>query len=154
MRTYEAKVRKRRISHGERCLANDGDLQRIGRAAGHQVRIVRSKDLVALYTVEQPSREEQGTVGMGRAGRTRLGGTDVFDVTVDAQVVDQHVPTSKPSATESSWNASWSGEGGSWPSCPTRRRDRGAHRRPGAPSPGQAESRRSLAVGVQGMGWS
>lgn len=89
MRTYDAAVRTHRVTRGEHCLANHGDLERIGRAVGQQVRIWRSKDRLALYTVEQPPLDERGTIGMGRAGKKRLRGSEEFNVTVDAEVVDQ-----------------------------------------------------------------
>ena len=89
MRTYDAAVVRRRASSGERCLANGDDLKRIGRAVGDQVRMARSPDRVALYTVEPPATEEPGRVGMGWAGRTRLAAPDEFKVTVHVDVVDQ-----------------------------------------------------------------
>jgi hypothetical protein len=89
MRTYDATVRKRSVTSGEHCLAHHGDLAGIGRAAGQQVRIMRSEKRLALYTVDGPSLDEPRLVGMGRTGRKRLNGPDEFDVTVDAQVVDQ-----------------------------------------------------------------
>ena len=66
----------------ERCSANPGMLQSIGRAVRHQVRITRAENprFIALYTVAQanppadlsdPSRAN--VVRAGLAGRERLG---------------------------------------------------------------------------------
>ena len=89
MPTYVGKVRRRPVSTGERCVANHSDLKRIGRAPGQQVRIRRSEQSLALYTVEPPSLDEKGSLGMSRPGMRRLGGTDELEVTVDAQVVHE-----------------------------------------------------------------
>src|SRR4029453_10847627 len=77
----------------ERCSADPGMLQSIGRAVGHQVRITRAENpgLFALYPVAQanppadlsdPSRAN--VVRTGQAGRERLGTTAEMGAVVQA----------------------------------------------------------------------
>jgi phage replication-related protein YjqB (UPF0714/DUF867 family) len=81
----------------ERCSADPGMLQSIGRALGQQVRITRADDpgFFALYTVAQanppadlgdPSRAN--VVRTGLAGRERLGTPAEMAAVVQATVVD------------------------------------------------------------------
>lgn len=91
--TYEASVRRALLS--QRLLSSDGryssadeqGLASIDRGVGDQVRIRRSDDEVALFTVSE-TRDEQrpSVVRMGLAGRQRLGTDLPFEGTVDATV--------------------------------------------------------------------
>lgn len=99
MGSYEATVMKLSVSHRERCVANGDDLRRIGKAARQQVRILRSQEHLGLYTVEQPSLDEQGALGMSEAGMSRLGRTDPFGVTVDSKVVDEDMTDDEAAAS-------------------------------------------------------
>jgi hypothetical protein len=87
----------------ERCSADPGMLQSIGRAVRHQVRITQADDpaFFALYTVAQanpsadlgdPSRAD--VVRTGLAGRERLGTPDEMEAVVQAAVVDVEPPCS------------------------------------------------------------
>lgn len=77
------------LDHPEHCSADPEALAGIGRALGHQVRIRRDADdlAVALYTVTQTRDETPaGVVRMGRAGRERLGTAGTFAAVVDSVV--------------------------------------------------------------------
>ncbi len=88
-------------NHAERCSADPGMLQSIGRDVGQQVRITRADDraFFALYTVAQanppadlgdPSRAN--VVRTGLTGRERLGTPDEMEAVVQAAVVDADPP--------------------------------------------------------------
>ncbi|MCA1691818.1 MAG: poly-gamma-glutamate hydrolase family protein [Actinobacteria bacterium] len=98
MPTYKALVRKRSGSNGERCAANHSDLKRIGKGPGQQVRVSRSEEALALYTVEKVSLDTPRSLEMTGAGMRRLNGPNQFDVTVDAQVVREGVTDEEASA--------------------------------------------------------
>lgn len=101
---YDAQILKLRLPEqdelknaAERCSADPGALNSIGRAVGHQVRIERKDDprFIALYTVRQanppadlsdPSRKH--AIRTGQAGRGRLGTTGEMEAVVHATVVD------------------------------------------------------------------
>jgi phage replication-related protein YjqB (UPF0714/DUF867 family) len=87
----------------ERCSADPGMLQSIGRDVGHQVRIMRADNpgFFALYTVAEanppadlgdPSRAN--VVRTGLAGRERLGTPVEMEAVVEATVVDAAPPPS------------------------------------------------------------
>lgn len=89
----------------ERCSADPGMLQSIGRAVGHQVRIKRvdpdNPGFLALYTVAEanppadlgdPSRAN--VVRTGQTGRERLGKPGEMRAVVQAKVVDHPPPSS------------------------------------------------------------
>ncbi|MFG1934405.1 poly-gamma-glutamate hydrolase family protein [Mycobacterium sp. NPDC048908] len=60
----------------------------IGIDAGQQVRVVRSDERYALYTVSDvPSDDPNDVVRMGLTGRRRLDTDDEFDAELDSQVV-------------------------------------------------------------------
>lgn len=86
----------------ERCSADPGMLQSIGRDVGQQVRITRADHpgFFALYTVAQanppadlgdPSRAN--VVRTGLTGRERLGTPDEMEAVVQAAVVDADPPS-------------------------------------------------------------
>ena len=76
-------------SRSEHCSADPDLLGTIGRALGHQVRITRNAKERALYTVST-AEGAPGTfepiVRMGDRGLARLGATEGFPGTVDAEV--------------------------------------------------------------------
>jgi phage replication-related protein YjqB (UPF0714/DUF867 family) len=77
-------------SRPEHCSGDPDLLATIGRALGHQVRIVRSPAERAIYTVgvaEGAPGTFEPIVRMGDRGLARLGATAGFPGTVDAQVV-------------------------------------------------------------------
>lgn len=87
----------------ERCSADPGMLQSIGRAVGHQVRVTRAHNpgFFALYTVVQPNPpadlsdpNRANVVRTGLTGRERLGTPDEMDAVVQAAVVDAEPSTS------------------------------------------------------------
>src|SRR5262249_15946365 len=71
----------------EHCSADPEKLATVGRLLGHQVRIKRNDDEYGLYTVSELRQENQdNVVRMGKIGRERLGKSDEFEGTLDAQV--------------------------------------------------------------------
>jgi phage replication-related protein YjqB (UPF0714/DUF867 family) len=75
----------------EHCSADPDLLATIGRALGHQVRIIRGPTEKALYTVgaaEGAPGTFEPIVRMSDRGLARLGATEGFPGTVDAQVPD------------------------------------------------------------------
>jgi hypothetical protein len=85
----------------ERCSADPGMLQPIGRAVGHQVRITRADNpgFFALYTVAQANppadlsdSSRANVVRTGLAGRERLGTPAEMEAMVQAEVVDALPP--------------------------------------------------------------
>ncbi|CAA9423471.1 MAG: hypothetical protein AVDCRST_MAG78-1201 [uncultured Rubrobacteraceae bacterium] len=75
------------IEDREHCSAHPERLKTIGRAIGQQVRIERSSSQYALYTVSEPHQESpDNVVRMGLTGRQRLGTSDEFAATLNAQV--------------------------------------------------------------------
>ena len=89
----------------ERCSADPGMLQSIGRDVGHQVRIKRvdadNPGFLALYTVAQANPQEDlgdpsraNVVRTGLTGRERLGTPNEMEAVVQATVVDDPPPSS------------------------------------------------------------
>lgn len=75
------------IGKGEHCSADPEKLATIGRAEGHQIRVKRSNNEYALYTVSEIRQETPDTViRMAQEGRERLHTTDEFDATLESQV--------------------------------------------------------------------
>jgi phage replication-related protein YjqB (UPF0714/DUF867 family) len=101
---YAARILKLRLPEqdalknaSERCSADPGMLESIGRFLGQQVRIKRKDDprFFALYTVKQANPEADlndrlrlSIVRTGQAGRKRLGTAAGIEATVQARVVD------------------------------------------------------------------
>ena len=86
---YSATIQEENnLSHKEYCSANEPDLKGIGRAVNQQVRIIRSLNEYAIYTVKSINCEA-GNVAMNANGLNRIG-VDVIignqSCTVDAQV--------------------------------------------------------------------
>ena len=68
------------LDHEEHCSVASSQLNNTGLTLGQQVRIVRSNNEYALYTVSEERDESlPNIVRMGRSGRTRLGNTEPFD---------------------------------------------------------------------------
>jgi phage replication-related protein YjqB (UPF0714/DUF867 family) len=94
MATYVASINRALLpqqndlrDHKEHCSADPEKLATVGRLLGHQVRIKRNDDEYGLYTVSEVRREAQdNVVRMGKSGRERLGTSDEFEGTLDAQV--------------------------------------------------------------------
>jgi phage replication-related protein YjqB (UPF0714/DUF867 family) len=93
--TYQASVKRALsgqtdlIEDPEHCSADPDRLKTIGRAVGQQVRIKRGSSQYALYTVSEPHQESpDNIVRIGLGGRQRLGTSDEFGATVEAQVPD------------------------------------------------------------------
>ncbi len=88
-------------SRPEHCSADPDLLGTIGRALGHQVRIVRNPTERALYTVSA-AEGAPGTfepiVRMGDRGLARLGATEGFPGTVDARVPDESLSDERAEA--------------------------------------------------------
>jgi phage replication-related protein YjqB (UPF0714/DUF867 family) len=80
------------IDNSEHCSADPEKLATIGRSLGHQIRVKRSNDEYALYTVSEIRQETPDTIiRMARKGRERLTPSgeaipDEFDAIVDSQV--------------------------------------------------------------------
>ena len=75
------------VREGEHCCLDPERLASIGRVLRSQIRVRRSAELVALYTVSETRPESTDTtVRMGRAGRLRLGTEDEFEATIESQV--------------------------------------------------------------------
>lgn len=80
------------IDNDEHCSADREKLATIGRAIGHQIRVKRSSDKYALYTVSETRQEQPDTIiRMALDARERLtpNGSDIpdeFDAIVDSQV--------------------------------------------------------------------
>ena len=88
MATFNAQV-KNRASKREHCSADPKSLENIGRALGHQIRVKRSDDQFALYTIGETRREQPPTiVRMTAAAQERLGASEEFEAVVDSQVTD------------------------------------------------------------------
>ena len=93
MATYDATISRARPTQGElqrrreHCSADPGRLAVIGSAVGHQVRITRSGESHALYTVSESRQENPDTiVRMGAPARRRLGMSGEFAGVVSSQV--------------------------------------------------------------------
>jgi phage replication-related protein YjqB (UPF0714/DUF867 family) len=92
MTTYNATVKKASLGTGEHCSADPEKLATIGRSIGHQIRVKRSNNEFALYTVSEPRQETPDTIiRMAQKGRARLtpDGSDIpdeFNAIVDSQV--------------------------------------------------------------------
>lgn len=79
MATFSAEVTNR-ANRREHCLVDAGQLESIGCALGQQVRVIKSQDQFALYTVGEVRRERPPTiVRMTAEGRERLGASGEFD---------------------------------------------------------------------------
>src|SRR5438128_6619861 len=93
MATYDASVKKALtasqqdlIDHKEHCSADPMKLATVGRERGHQVRTKRKHSEYALYRGSQVRKERpDNIVRMGSAGRERLGTSDEFVGSLDAQ---------------------------------------------------------------------
>jgi phage replication-related protein YjqB (UPF0714/DUF867 family) len=97
---YAARILKLRLPEQdelknapERCSADPGMLESIGRSLGQQVRIRRRDDprFVALFTAKQANPDARGGADIIRAGltgRERLGTSKEMPAIVQAQVVD------------------------------------------------------------------
>src|SRR5262245_50615643 len=98
---YNARILKLKAGQDalkERCSADDGMLQLIGREVGQQVRIKRTDkpEFFALYTVAtaNPAGDGSDVVRTGPRGRERLGTPDeIMDAVVQAKVVDDYDPS-------------------------------------------------------------
>src|SRR5262249_1316214 len=87
--TYHARILKLHLPEqdslkdaAERCSADPVSLASIGRAVGQQVRIKRTDDFIAAYTVNQPNPDDPSladVVRTGLAGRERLGTSDEME---------------------------------------------------------------------------
>lgn len=94
MGTYDASIQRARqgdqqdlIDHAEHCSADPRKLASVGAELGHQVRVRRSADEYALFTVSEVCVETpDSVVRMGRRGRCRLGTDDEFSGVVDTLV--------------------------------------------------------------------
>jgi phage replication-related protein YjqB (UPF0714/DUF867 family) len=93
MDTYNAQIKQAHneqttlINEGEHCSADPDKLKTIDRAVGHQIRVRRSKDEYALYTVSETRQEQPDTIlRMAKDARIRLGTADEFEAVVEAQV--------------------------------------------------------------------
>ena len=91
--TFDASVKRALSSQstlldrGEHCSLDPERLASIGRVPGSQIRIVRSPEQFAIYTVSETRQETTDTiVRMALPARQRLGTADEFDATIDAQV--------------------------------------------------------------------
>jgi len=97
---YTAQILKLRLpeqdalkNESERCSADPGMLESIGRSVGQQVRIRRRDEprFVALFTAKQANPDTGGGANIIRAGltgRKRLGSAEEIPAIVQAQVVD------------------------------------------------------------------
>src|SRR5262245_24331352 len=75
------------IDRGEHCSLDPERLASIGRVPGSQIRVVRSSEEFALYTVSETRQESIDiTVRMALSARQRLGTSDEFEATIDARV--------------------------------------------------------------------
>jgi phage replication-related protein YjqB (UPF0714/DUF867 family) len=73
----------------EHCSVDPHALSAIGIATGQQLRVVRSNDVYALYTVSEVAPDDPNdVVRMGLTGRRRLDTDDEFDAELESQVVD------------------------------------------------------------------
>jgi phage replication-related protein YjqB (UPF0714/DUF867 family) len=96
--TYVANVRQARRSQNtltskrEHCSADPERLATIGRAQGHQIRVLRNENEYALYTISESRQETPQTIiRMARKARARLTPDtseipDEFPAIVDSQV--------------------------------------------------------------------
>lgn len=74
--------------HPEHCSADARALGAVGVDGGQQVRVKRSEDLYALYTVSAVRAEDtDNVVRLGLSGRRRLDSDDEFDAEFDSQVI-------------------------------------------------------------------
>ena len=99
--SYAATIEKALLSRPEHCSADPDLLGTIGRALGHQVRIIRSPSERALYTVgvaEGAPGTFEPIVRMGDGGLARLGATDGFPGTVEARVPDESLTDERAEA--------------------------------------------------------
>jgi hypothetical protein len=88
MATFSAPVTNS-ANRREHCSVDAGKLESIGFPLGQQVRVRKSQDQFALYTVGEVRRERPPTiVRMTAEGRERLGASGEFDAIVDSQITD------------------------------------------------------------------
>ena len=75
------------IGQGEHCSLDPARLASIGLVPGSQIRVTRSAEQLALYTVSETLHESVDTiVRMALPARQRLGTPDEFSATIDTQV--------------------------------------------------------------------
>ena len=75
------------LGRGEHCSLDPERLASLGVAPGSQIRIARSPQEVALYTVSETRSEAVDTiVRMALPARQRLGTSEEFEATIDTQV--------------------------------------------------------------------
>jgi phage replication-related protein YjqB (UPF0714/DUF867 family) len=108
---YEARLLKLRLPEqnvlknaSERCSADPGKLETVGRSVGEQIRIKRKDDprFFAVYTVKQANPDGHGRANLvraGQGGRKRLGTTAEIEATVQARVVDAAPQPGEPDGT-------------------------------------------------------
>ena len=91
--TFVAPVRKAfgeqstLINRPEHCSLDPERLASIGLVCGSQIRVIRSSEELALYTISETRPEPiDTTVRMGSDARQRLRAPDAFDATIDTQV--------------------------------------------------------------------
>ena len=99
MATYDTTIKKAflaqdtLLNNREHCSADSEKLATIGRALGHQIRVKRSADEYALYTVSETRQERPGAiVRMARLARARVtpAASDIPDEF--AAIIDGQVP--------------------------------------------------------------
>ena len=81
----KAKLGQPSLGDPERCSISQDLAWLVG--AGEQLRIYRSVDEYAVYTVDQVCADSPSTVRMSLAGRQRLGASDPFSAILDTQVI-------------------------------------------------------------------
>ncbi len=75
------------IADAFHCSADRNALTTFGLQRGDQVRVIRSPDAYALYTVTEERREANDNVfRMGLTGRVRIGASGRFDGTLDTEI--------------------------------------------------------------------
>lgn len=75
------------LERGEHCSLDPERLASIGLVPGSQIRVRRSPEQLALYTVSETRQEStDATVRMALPARQRLGSAEEFDATIDTQV--------------------------------------------------------------------
>ncbi|MGH3774210.1 MAG: hypothetical protein ACRDRR_00505 [Pseudonocardiaceae bacterium] len=78
MPTYSASIKRASsapdlINNREHCSADPEKLATVGRAVGHQIRVIRNATQYALYTVSEVRQEIPEYIAqMGQVGRQRL----------------------------------------------------------------------------------
>lgn len=105
MATYDAAITQALDSQedlkrkAEHCSADPSRLATVGRACGQQVRIYRTSQDFALYTVSEVLPElPDAVVRMGDAGRQRLGLEVEFPGILDSRVTRSRLSESRAKA--------------------------------------------------------